>query len=162
LANATAGETTTVESTRFGTVTFAESDVFVFPWGLPGFDELRHFLVLSLDNQDGFFWLQSLDDPQVSLPLADPWACFPDYEPKLPTFARLSLDLERPEEFVTLCVAVIPEEGPVFMNLMAPIVLNLRTRIGRQVALEGSNYSVAHPVPTNPDGPAGQAEAVAE
>lgn len=162
MVNAPAGETTTIESTRFGTVSFAESDVFVFPWGLPGFDDLRHFLVLALEQQDGFYWLQSLDDPQVSLPLTDPWQFFPDYEPKLPGFARLSLDLERPEEFVTLSVAVIPEEGPIFLNLMAPVVLNLRTRIGRQVALDTGNYSVATQVPEAAPKAAEQAEAVAE
>ena len=33
------------------------------------------------------------------------------------------------------------------MNLLAPIVVNLRTRIGRQVTLEAGGYSVRAAVP---------------
>ncbi len=148
MVNAPAGDAT-LQSPRFGTITYSESDVLVFPWGLPGFDHLRHFLMLSLENQEQLLWLQSLDDAGVSLPLGDPWAFFPDYDPKLPGFARLSLDLEKPEDFTLLCVAVVPETGPLFMNLMAPIVVNLRTRIARQIALETGGYSVATLVPNS-------------
>ncbi len=159
MVNAPAEGATTVESPRFGTVTYAESEVLVFPWGIPGFDDLRSFLLLSLESQEQLLWLQSLDDVGVALPLCDPWQFFPEYEPKLPGFARLSLDLERPEDFVILCVTVVPESGPIFLNLMAPIVVNLRTRVARQIALEGSTYSVATQVP---EPSASQAEASAD
>jgi flagellar assembly factor FliW len=155
MVNAPAEGVTTVDLPRFGTVTYAETEVLVFPWGIPGFEDLRSFLLLSLESQEQLLWLQSLDDVAVSLPLCDPWQFFPDYEPKLPGFARLSLDLERPEDFVILCVTVVPESGPIFLNLMAPIVVNLRTRVARQIALEGGTYSVATPVPETA---AGQAE----
>ena len=137
----------TIDLPKFGTVTYTEAEIFVFPWGLPGFEHLRVFLVLALENQANILWLQSLEDLNVALPMADPWLFFPDYDPKLPTFAILSLELSAPEGFVTMNVVVIPESGPLYMNLMAPIVLNLVKRVGRQVALEGGNYSVAHKVP---------------
>jgi len=138
---------TTIDFPKFGTVTFAETDLFVFPWGLPGFEHLRVFLVLSLENQPTILWLQSTEDVNVALPMADPWLFFPDYAPKLPTFAILSLELDAPEEFTTMGIVVIPESGPLYMNLMAPVVLNLPKRIGRQVALESGNYSVATQMP---------------
>jgi flagellar assembly factor FliW len=137
----------TVELPRFGSCTYNEADIFVFPWGLPGFDNLKAFIVLQLETQDQILWLQSLDDLSIALPLGDPWTFFPDYDPKLPSFAKLSLDLDRPEDFTTLAVMVGTDGGPTFMNLMAPIIINLKNRMARQVPLEGSGYTVAMEIP---------------
>ncbi len=154
----TADRAITVELPRLGTCTYRESEVLTFPWGLPGFGSLRRFLALNLEGQERFIWLQSLDDPAVALPTADPWSIFDDYAPQLPPYAMSSLDLKRPEDFATLCVVVVtPGAVEMTMNLLAPIVVNLRTRIARQVTLEAGGYSVRTPIPRKPA--AEQAEA---
>jgi flagellar assembly factor FliW len=152
----------TVDLPRFGTCTFNESEIFVFPWGLPGFENLRTFIVLQLETQDQIFWLQSLDDLNVALPAGDPWAFFPDYDPKLPSFARLSLDIQDTADFTLLAVMVGTDGGPTFMNLMAPIVMNLKSRIGRQVPLETSRYTVAMEIPVPEAVALARAEAASE
>ena len=137
----------TVELPRFGTCTYNEADIFVFPWGMPGFDDLRSFIVLQLETQDQIVWLQSLDDVKISLPLGDPWTFFPDYDPKIPAFAKISLDLENPEDFTILAVMVGTDGGPTYMNLLAPVIMNLKNRVARQVPLETSKYTVATEIP---------------
>jgi flagellar assembly factor FliW len=137
----------TVDLPRFGTCTYNEAEIFVFPWGLPGFENLRSFIALQLETQDQIIWLQSLDDLKIALPLGDPWTFFPDYDPKIPDFARLSLDLTSAEDFTILAVMVGTDGGPTFMNLMAPVVMNLKNRIARQVPLEGTRYTVAMEIP---------------
>jgi flagellar assembly factor FliW len=137
----------TVDLPRFGSCTYNESDIFVFPWGLPGFEEFRTFIVLQIDTQDQIFWLQSLDDVKIALPLGDPWLFFPDYDPVMPGFARLSLDLTDAKDFTLMAVMVGTPGGPTFMNLMAPIVINLKSRICRQVPLETTKYKVAMEIP---------------
>lgn len=140
--------TATIETTRFGTVSFAESDVLQFPWGLPGFPDLRRFLALSLDEQPSFVWLQAVDDPKIALPVADPWKIFADYEPRLPAYAGESLELTGPDSFTILCVVVVTKDAQeMTMNLLAPIVVNLHTNRARQVMLEGSGYSVREAIP---------------
>ena len=152
----------TLDLPRFGTCTFSESDVLAFPWGLPGFDELRSFVSLQLETQDQIIWLQSLDDLSVALPLGDPWVFFPDYDPKIPSFATLSLDLDKPEDFALLAVMVGTPGGPTFMNLFAPIIINLRTRVARQVPLDTSKYTVAMEIPVPAAVAAMQAEHASE
>lgn len=152
----------TVDLPRFGTCTYSESEIFVFPWGLPGFENLRSFIPLQLETQDQIVWLQSLDDLSIAIPLGDPWTFFPDYDPKLPGFARLSLDIQNAEDFTVLAVMVGTDGGPTFMNLMAPIVLNLKSRIARQVPLETSRYTVAMEIPLPESVARAQAEAASE
>ncbi len=137
-----------VDLPRFGTCTYRESEVLTFPWGLPGFANLRRFIALNLEGQEKFVWLQSLDDPAVALPTGDPWQIFEDYAPHLPPYATSSLELQRPEDFATLCVVVVSAgAAEMTMNLLAPVVVNLRTRIGRQITLETGGYSVRTPIP---------------
>jgi flagellar assembly factor FliW len=139
---------TTIVTPRFGEVEFAEADVIEFPWGLPGFSDLRRFLALSLPEQPNFIWLQSVEEPQTALPAADPWQIFADYEPKLPAYATEALELRSPEDFTILCVVVVSKGAEeMSMNLMAPIVVNLKTRRARQVMLENSGYAVRTPIP---------------
>jgi flagellar assembly factor FliW len=139
---------TTIVTPRFGEVEFAETDVIEFPWGLPGFSDLHRFLALSLPEQPNFIWLQSVEEPQTALPAADPWQIFTDYEPKLPAYATEALELRNAEDFTILCVVVVTKGAEeMSMNLMAPIVVNLKTRRARQVMLESSGYGVRTPIP---------------
>jgi len=140
--------TTTVDLPRFGELTYAEADVIDFPWGLPGFPSNRKWLLLTLDSHPSFVWLQSLDDVNVAIPTADPCMIFATYDPKLPAYAFVALEIGSPEDFTTLCVVVVsPNAEEMTMNLMAPIIVNLRTRKARQVMLENSSYSVREPIP---------------
>jgi flagellar assembly factor FliW len=159
MVETSAEPTTTIELPRFGTCSFLASEVLTFPWGMPGFPDCHRFLALTVESQENVLWLQSLDDLKIALPVADPWLFFPEYDPRLPASARLSLELERPEDFTILAVTIIPEAGAATMNLLAPIIINLRTRIGRQVTVEGENYSVRTPIPLDRQGPGSAAEA---
>ena len=141
-------QTATIETTRFGTVEYAENDVIEFPWGLPGFSGLHRFLALSLAEQPNFLWLQSVEDPGIALPAADPWQIFNDYEPRLPPYATESLELRGASDFTLLCVVVVTKDAEeLTMNLLAPIVVNLQSNRARQVMLENSPYSVRTPIP---------------
>lgn len=140
-----------IESSRFGTCQYRADDVLHFAWGLPGFTHLRRFLALSLAGQEHFVWLQSIDDPSIALPLTDPFAIFEDYAPKIPAPALESLGVKSPDDFVVLCVVVVTKDAAeMTCNLLAPVIVNLRSRVGRQVTLEGSSYAVKEPIPRKP------------
>ncbi|MDQ2865186.1 MAG: flagellar assembly protein FliW [Candidatus Eremiobacteraeota bacterium] len=142
------GGPTTKDFPRFGECSFSEADVISFPWGLPGFPNLRRWLALTVESQNSFVWLQSVDDVKIALPTADPYSVFGDYNPKLPAYAATALDIAEASDFTVLCVMVVTEDADeMTMNLFAPIVVNLRSRTARQVVLENSGFSVRQPVP---------------
>lgn len=141
-------EQVTVDLPRFGACTFSPAEVIEFPWGLPGFPTLHRWLPLNLDSQPAFIWLQSLDDISIALPAIDPWMVFEDYDPKLPAYAFQSLDIHEASDFATLCVVVVtPNAEQMTINLMAPVVINLRSSKGRQIMLDNSKYSAREPMP---------------
>jgi flagellar assembly factor FliW len=139
---------TSLKTTRFGEIPFDNAEVVEFAWGVPGFANLRRFVALSTDDQPEFIWFQSIEDAAVALPTADPWVWFAEYEPRLPAYAVAALELDQPDDYTVLCVVdPASERGQMTMNLLAPIVVNLKTRKARQIMLEGSRYGVRTPVP---------------
>ena len=119
---------------------------------MAGFPNLHRWLVLTLESQSSFVWLQSLDDPGVALPAANPWMIFEEYDPVMPAYAFAALGIQNAAEFTYLCVTTVSKGAQeMTMNLAAPIVVNLRTRQAAQVTLEGSPYSLREPIPRKHD-----------
>ncbi|MBV8433055.1 MAG: flagellar assembly protein FliW [Candidatus Eremiobacteraeota bacterium] len=142
------GAATLASFPRFGDFVYRESDVIEFPWGIPGFRDLHRWIFLTLESQPSFVWLQSLEDVYVSLPAANPWLIFEDYDPVVPAGAFAALNIRSADDFTYLCtVTVGPGATRMTMNLASPIVVNLRTRKAVQVTLGPSPYSNRETIP---------------
>ena len=61
-----------VHTTRFGTVDLDEKRIITFPAGLLGFSSFKSFALLQPDDEGVFFWLQSLDSPELAFVVTDP------------------------------------------------------------------------------------------
>jgi flagellar assembly factor FliW len=124
-----------------------------FPEGLIGFPE--HTAFTLLEAQDGYplKFLQSVADPGVSFTCMDAVCAKLDYEVPLPPADAEALALEAPEDALVLVIVVGAGQRPrqTTANLAGPLVINLRTRTGRQVALDSSKvYPLKYKVFTLP------------
>lgn len=134
-----------VESIRFGGFEAPEETVLEFPAGVFGFPQLRRGCLLPHAEVSGLRWLQSLDDPRLLFLSVEPYLVFLDYEVELSDSQAAALDLSAPEEAAVLTlVTVCPDARAVTANLLAPIVINMRTRQARQVLLEAEGYGTRH------------------
>jgi len=137
-----------VDLPRFGPFHYTSAEVIRFPWGMPGLADLRNFLALSVPDNERYYWLQSLERLDLALPLVDPWSIFATYAPVLSESAQESLEITHPSDFATLCVVVTEQGGNItYVNLLAPIIINIRRMIGRQVLLENTSYDIRTLVP---------------
>ena len=55
-----------VRTTRFGEVEIDPTRLLVFPHGLLGFARFRTFALLQPDDRGVFYWLQSIEDPELA------------------------------------------------------------------------------------------------
>ncbi len=133
--------------TRFGDIEVNEDSIITFQKGLPGFENLKKFVITS-QNTDPIMWLVSLEDENVALPVINPWLIRFDYDVKLPEGVVNELEIEEKEEVEVWTILTIPEGNPENMtvNLLAPIVINKKKRLGEQVVLEDSEYGLRHSV----------------
>jgi flagellar assembly factor FliW len=110
------------ESSRFGTVEVDEGAVVRFPNGLIGLGGDR-YAILGEDAEP-IRWLHSLDDPDLAVPVADPWAFFGDYAVELSDEEEQRLGLTDPAQArVLVVVRVGPSAEECFANLKAPILV---------------------------------------
>ncbi|HET9655447.1 MAG TPA: flagellar assembly protein FliW [Kineosporiaceae bacterium] len=119
--------------------------VFVRP--MPGFPALTRFVLVRLGGSEAedtlLYELRSLEEPEVRFLVAVPTAFFPDYAVELDESACLDLDLHDADDALVLVVLTVdPDVGGATANLLAPVVVNARTRAAAQVILSGSDWPV--------------------
>ena len=133
-----------IKSTRFGELDVAENDVIHFSQGLPGFAEEQRFALLPQGEDSPFFFLQSTQDPNLTFLLVDPFAFFAEYHFEIDDklVSQLGLSAEQPP--IALCIVNVPQGKMQDMtaNLSAPIIINRFARLGRQVVLTDTSYSL--------------------
>jgi flagellar assembly factor FliW len=134
-----------LESTRFGSIEIRDDAALGFPDGLIGLPS-RAWALLAQDDGP-FYWLHSLEDPDLALPVTNPWTFFPEYEVKISDEATRKLGLESPEHAAVLCVVRAGEFLSDFtVNLVGPIVLHSERRVGGQFINEVGGYNVRQPL----------------
>ncbi len=127
------------------------------PDGLPGFDGAREW-VLERGDDAVFALLRNVEQPAIGLLVTEPWDLAPGYEPDLPDDELSRIGVEEAADVQLLVVATIAgytseptptgDPGTVFLNLAAPITVNMRTREARQVILDRQGWPLRHAIAT--------------
>lgn len=125
-----------VVSTRFGRIEFGPEDTLLFPEGLPGLDDCRHWVVLADPEDNVLAWLQSAERPEVALAVASPRRWVPGYQLRV---CRRELEPLGPIRIEAACVLAIVSKTEVglVLNLRGPLVIDPERRVGRQVIANG-------------------------
>jgi flagellar assembly factor FliW len=135
-----------VASRRFGTLSVGEDRIFTLDAGLVGFPEARRFVLLDHRPGSPFKWLLCVDEPELGFAVVDPADFVPGHAPPLERAAELLGTT--PADVAVLVLVNIPREPTeIFLNLLAPIVVDVRARRGRQLVLEDPALDPAHRIP---------------
>ena len=147
------------ETVRFGTIEVPDGEQILFRRGLLGFEKLRRFVHLELENEAPLGWLQSLDDPKIAFVVANPAVFFPDYRIEIDVRELGDVEPAPNDRLLVLGICTIPDQvEDMSMNLQGPLVISTATQLGKQIVLSRSQYSTRHPLaPCQDPGPqAGQ------
>lgn len=121
-----------VQTSRFSSVAFEPEDVILFPAGLIGMPQERRWVLLADASADAVAWLQSLETPDLAVPVVSPRRFVSGYRLRV-TRSELS-QLELAENHQAFVLGVVAKNGDsLTVNLKAPLVINLDKRLGRQV-----------------------------
>ena len=137
-----------VNTTRFGIIEVAEKELIKFPWGVPGFEELKSYVLLEYKNGP-FQWLQSVEDPIVAFVV-----CAPDFLGLVytaPDAKKKLIKLDKDDDLVFLnIVSFDREKGAVRFHVKSPLLFNVATRIGFQWTMETDELKcyLATPAPS--------------
>jgi flagellar assembly factor FliW len=129
------GDVVHVASARFGEFDVPADRVLHFPQGLIGFPRARRFVILDHRPGSPFKWMLCVEEPDVAFAVVEPATFVPDYRPPLELAARtLGAD---PADVALFVIVTIPSDPTAMtVNLMAPVVVDVRTRRSRQMVVE--------------------------
>jgi len=126
---------------------YSNEDIIVFKKGLPGFKELKNFIIFPLEKNKGFNILHSIEDIEVGLVLISPFTFVTDYEFKIPDSYIKELVIDKPEEVLVLTTVNLSSNiENITTNLKAPIIINIKERLGEQLILDNDKYKIKEPL----------------
>jgi flagellar assembly factor FliW len=123
---------------------------FELPHGLIGFADYTRAELLYLPDHLPFLWLR-LHGPKdsVHFVVIEPGGLVADYAPELFDEDAAGIGLADPSEAMVLNIVTMAQQRPLeaTVNLVGPIVVNRRTRQGRQLVISNySKYGAHHPL----------------
>jgi len=139
-----------VETKAFGPIEVDERQKIHFPSGILGFEDLKDYALMDAP-QAPFYWLQSLEMPEIAFVLIDPQVFRPDYRLEVDPaeMEEIGLDDGSAErgEILVFAIITIPEEASqMTANLQGPIIINKDEKIGRQAISTNPRWQVRHGV----------------
>ena len=137
-----------INTVRFGELDIDEKRIFKFTLPIIGFNELKEFIILDLNKDNFFKWLQSVEDPALAFPVVSVFSMDIDYSIDLPDNVIDALKIQSAESLLVMNVASIPQDTPqgATINLLAPLVFNVDELLAGQVILSGSGYDISFPL----------------
>ncbi|MDF2958968.1 MAG: flagellar assembly factor FliW [Paenibacillus sp.] len=128
---------------RFGEIEVQDTEVFSFPEGLPGFEQLIRFVIIKPNLELPFSFLQSVEDGGTAFIVVSPFVFYPKYEFELSEETKQELAIKEEQDVLVWNIVSIRDSlEDATINLLAPVILNTRDRLGKQIVLHGTEYMV--------------------
>lgn len=135
-------------TSRFGEIEYSEQQVVTLHGGMIGFPKATSYLAIPHPGSSEVMWLQSTTLPEVAFPTLNGASIDPEYPDILPkTMAdQAGIAFDSESDLALLVVLSASEAGLSSVNLLAPIIINEKTRFGAQVILNGTRFGARAPL----------------
>jgi len=125
----------------------------ILPQGIIGFADYRRAELLYSNDHLPFLWMRLFGPDTLHFVVIEPGGIVPGYEPEIFDEDAAQLELREPGDALIFNIVTLRRHQPVeaTVNLIGPLIVNRRTRIGRQrVIANHGRYSAQHPLVENP------------
>lgn len=125
-----------INTFRFGEVNIDDNTIISFKDGIYGFEDLKKFAIINCTETNPIYWLQSIEDGDIALPVIDPFIIKDDYVIDVDDKELESIGTEKEEDIIVYNVVVLPKDiTKITVNLVAPIIINISNNQAKQVIL---------------------------
>jgi len=130
-----------IDSGKLGTIQFVEDQVITFNRGLLGFSDYHRYILLSRPETAPLSVLHCLDQPKLAFLVTDPAKPINGLNSGRLNATLQELKARGREDLQVFVIFTIPPGRPTeaTANFSSPILINPRTRLGKQVLLENQN-----------------------
>lgn len=134
-----------IKTGRFGQLSVGDDEIIEIPNGIMGFPEYTKYCLVDPGDDTLILWFQSLENADIAFPVLEPKIFKPDYTVRLSGAELRELKLQNINQSAVFSILTIPHDvSQMTANLKAPIVINLKDQIARQVVLQENEYNIKH------------------
>jgi flagellar assembly factor FliW len=136
-----------LKTSRFGEIEIDQTRSLHFPEGILGFPEQKEYVILEHKSGSPFCWLQSMESPDLAFVMVDPLLVKSDFLEELSPSDRRWFETEDGVGKAVFALVTIPpgRVDQMTVNLLGPVLIDLKSRTARQIILANSGYSYRHP-----------------
>jgi flagellar assembly factor FliW len=122
---------------------YATDNAIYFKYGIPGFESLTKFLIKEVPEYSPLLLLQSLEEPEVSLIIADPAVFQIEKILNIPAENKNKLKIQSDSEMNLYVILSFDSQSQQFTaNLKAPIIINKILNQGQQIILDDPTLEI--------------------
>ncbi|MCX6827190.1 MAG: flagellar assembly protein FliW [candidate division Zixibacteria bacterium] len=134
-----------ISTLRFGEFELPEDKIIEMPKPILGFEHLKRYCIIEREESEPFLWYQAVDDPAIAFIIVNPLFFCPNYHievnPKEIEELRIA-DVKAVETYVIVTIPSDPQR--ISANMQGPILINVETRLAKQLILVNSEYDVRY------------------
>lgn len=137
-----------IQSKLLGNQQVNPETIINFPYGIPGFEDQTRFKLFHQEGSEIVFWLQSLDNPELTFSVANPLHFNINYSFTLTDEEEQLLDVKSVDDLVILILLHKDNEKdnsgkPMIKgSIKSPVLINSEKRIGYQKVLPVIEQSI--------------------
>ena len=136
-----------LETFNYGTISYNEENIVVFEKPLLGFNNLKKFVLVEIEQNSMFNLLQSIEEKAVGFIVLSPFSVRQDYEIELDEATIKELEIESHEDVAIMTTVTLNEVAEkTTTNLKAPIIINIKNKKGKQIILNNDKYKIKEPL----------------
>ena len=134
-----------INTSRFGEIEVDDSRVITFEKGLLGFPKFRHYVLIEAGQDSYFWWLQSIEMPELAFVVTDPSLFVPTYRVPLREEQMRDMGMDSVED-AQVFVIVNKRDNVLTGNLQGPLVIHVGQRNGEQLVLSDRRFTTRVPL----------------
>ena len=144
-----------IQTKYLGEVKITEDQIIKFPQGILGFEYNQEFIILNIIDNDNFKILQDLKEPNIAFFIINPWDFYKGYTVDLPDeeLGKIGIFPKKDNDIAVFNIVTL---GKTFQestaNLLAPIIINTKTKQGKQFIQNDTIYTTRHKLFTEGNG----------
>ena len=137
-----------IQTKFLGEIDIEEQDIITFELGLPGFPAYTKYTLLGLDADVPMALLQCVENVELGFLVVLPYVFKTDYAFDLSEEDIHELQIKEEQDVITYAILTLQETlTESTMNLLAPIVINTKQKLGKQIVLtESEKYPIRYPL----------------
>ena len=134
-----------INTSRFGDLEVDDTRVIHFPKGLLGFPKYQDYVLIEAGQDSYFWWLQSVDLPDLAFVVTDPSLFVPTYKVPVRQEQMVEMGMASLDE-AQVFVIVNKRDNVLTGNLQGPLVVHVQKRTGEQLVLSDRRFTTRVPL----------------